>query len=361
MPVQLPVKNESETKGVAPLVGTLSPSIVDMIPLKLVMLLASPYLAGQTCDEAIKKAHQVYKENRFTATIDILGEDARADEDCQRFAAAYKDVIDAVASLPIPCSRSSEQITVSFKPSMFSTIVPTESAPDKDRRLSEAYDRIKGVVDYALKHNIRMTMEAEDYRWADFQLDAYTSLINAGYSNVGTVLQTRLFRVKSDLKRFDERSRVRLVIGIYNEPAELAYTEKPIMKELLVDYALELAQRGTYLEIGSHDGDCINKFIKQVAIPLRLSASQFEVQHLMGVPRLELQQGLVSGKYFVQMSEEASGGIHDYLSDLARTGVMVRLYLPFGKDHVAAPYCKRRLKANPHMISYGIKNLLHLK
>ena len=51
----------------------------------------------------------------------------------------------------------------------------------------------------------------------------------------------------------------------------------------------------------------------------------------------------------------------EQLAELARSGVLVRMYLPYGKEDVAGPYCKRRLQANPNMISYGIKNLLHIK
>ncbi len=56
-----------------------------------------------------------------------------------------------------------------------------------------------------------MTLEAEDHRWTNFQLESYFALVNAGYSNLGTVLQTRLFRTEKDLDRFDQRMRVRLV------------------------------------------------------------------------------------------------------------------------------------------------------
>ncbi len=40
----------------------------------------------------------------------------------------------------------------------------------------------------------------------------------AGYENLGTVLQSRLFRTMQDIERFQEGMRVRLVIGIYQEP-----------------------------------------------------------------------------------------------------------------------------------------------
>lgn len=337
------------------------PSLIDSIPLPMVLFLASPYLAGKTAQEAINRAHQLYRENRFTATIDILGEDCTADSDCEAFVAAYLNVIDLVSANQLPVRRPEEQMTVSFKPSMFSVCVPDAQIPERDRYLAEAFGRMQKVVAYAKERGVKMTLEAEDHRWTDFQLDTYFSLINAGFSNLGTVLQARLFRTKQDLKRFDERCRVRMVIGIYVEPAEIAHTEKPIMKELLVDYSAELAARGTYLEIATHDTDCITQFFQRVAIPQRLPANKFEVQMLLGVPRKDVQQGLVSGKFFTDLAQNATSKNADYLSDLARSGVPVRMYLPYGKDKVAGPYCKRRLKANPNMALYGLKNLLHLR
>jgi proline dehydrogenase len=363
MTVQMPAKDKTESEPKvesAPSTGSSGPSIIDTIPLQVVLLLAAPYLAGKTKEDALKKAHQVYKESRFASTIDILGEDCTSDADCDAFVTAYDQVLRLVAGNQIPCHRTEERITVSFKPSMFSTVIPTE-AEQSDARLVKAYHRIRSVVDLAKQLGVNMTLEAEDHRWADFHLNTYFALLDEGYTNLGTVLQSRLFRTKEDLKRFDERCRVRMVIGIYNEPASIAYTEKPRMKELLVEYAAELAARGTYLEIASHDTDCVTNFLTKVAIPQRLAANKFEFQMLLGVPRKEFQQSLVSGSYFKEVAQNADSNALEYLSDLARSGLIMRMYLPFGKDRVAGPYCKRRLKANPNMISYGIKNFLHIK
>lgn len=361
MPSQTTVQKSSDPKESSPPVGTQSISIVDSIPLKLIMLLASPYMAGKSASDALAKAHKLYTEMRFCSTIDILGEDAKIEEDCEESVHNYKKLIDLVADKPIPCRRPEEQITVSFKPSMFSTQIPETGNPLKQKHLDAAYQRIESIVKHAQARNIRVTLEAEDHRWTDFHLDAYMSLINAGYSNLGTVLQARLFRTKKDILRFDERMRVRMVIGIYNEPADIALTQKPLMKELAVEYAGDLLSRGVYVELASHDNDCLKNFIQRAVVPQRIQANQFEIQHLLGVPRKQVQQALASGQYFIDMAQTATGSVRDHLADLARAGVLVRMYLPYGTENVAAPYCKRRLKANPNMLGYGIKNLLHLQ
>jgi proline dehydrogenase len=359
MPVELVDKEKLEQRENTLTLPTQNFNLIDSIPLKMVLWLASPYLAGKNLNDAITLAHKLYKNSRFTSTIDILGEDAISEEDCLGNVDQYKEVIDAVASNPLPCKSAQEQITISFKPSMFSTLPPQAHGADKE--LEKAYERIHSIVKYAFAKNIKLTLEAEDHRWTDFQLDTYFSLINSGFHNLGTVLQSRLFRTNNDLKRFDERMRVRMVIGIYQEPKEIALTEKPAMKKVLLEHARDLLSRGTYVELATHDEECLHNFFTQTIIPREISPSQFETQYLLGVPRNDLQQALVSGKYFIQMAENASGQSRNYLASLAYKGTVVRMYLPYGKDNVAGPYCKRRLKANPHMISYGIKNLLHIK
>jgi proline dehydrogenase len=245
-----------------------------------------------------------------------------------------------------------------MKPSMFSTMAPQHGA-DSDRAQEAAFDRITRVVDYALKNEINVTLEAEDHRWTNFQLESYFALINAGYANLGTVLQTRLFRTEKDIARFDGRMRVRLVIGIYNEPGQIAHTDKRIMKDLLVQYGSNLLARGVYTELASHDTRCIETFYKKVVLPQSVPASQFEHQFLQGVPRTKLQNGLVTGNYFREPEHGFAASAH--LEKLKETGALVRMYLPFGTAKVSGAYCKRRLRENPNMITYGVKNLLGLQ
>lgn len=340
-------------------------SVVDALPLSLVLWLARPYLAGQTSVQAIDLAHEIYSRHKFASTIDILGEESRSDDDCEHAVAAYRQLIDGVAAKPINVSghfSKNAQMTISIKPSMF-TVVEEVGGALTAKHLDRAYERIEALVGYAKSKQINMTLEAEDHRWTDFHLDTYVSLINKGYTNLGTVLQSRLFRTRNDLRRFDERMRVRMVIGIYQEPAEIAQTQKPVMKSLLVEYSKELLARGTYVEVASHDEKCQEQFIKEAVLPLKASATQFESQFLLGVPRKELEANLTSGSYFRRMLEtnnELNAADKEHLEKLSATGELVRLYLPYGENKLSAAYCKRRLKANPNMALFGIKNLLRI-
>jgi proline dehydrogenase len=335
-------------------------TMFDTIPLGLVLTLAKPYLAGQSADEAIRIAHRIYAENKFCGTLDILGEDAPTDAHCEGYVDAYKQLFDAVQANQVQATNPRERLTVSMKPSMFSTLAP-QPGKDSEKAQEAAFDRITRVVDYALKKDIQVTLEAEDHRWTNFQLEAFHALINAGYANLGTVLQTRLFRTENDIKRFDERMRVRLVIGIYNEPAQLAHTDKRVMKDLVVQYAGELLQKGVYTELATHDTKCIENFYQRVAVPQRVSSTMFEHQMLQGVPRQTIQHKLRSGEYFQDLQATAAPHDQPYLKELAATGVPVRMYLPFGTAKVSGAYCRRRLRENPNMITYGFKNFFGIQ
>ncbi|MDR3615872.1 MAG: proline dehydrogenase family protein [Candidatus Obscuribacterales bacterium] len=333
---------------------------VDYFPSGLVLSLAKPYLAGQSAQEALAIAHSNFSENQFTGTLDILGEDAQNDADCEDSVQHYIDLVDRISSDPLPANSVREQLSVSFKPSMFSTMAPG-AASSTSKALDDAFDRIMRVVDYGAKHNIRMTLEAEDHRWTNFQLEAYFALINAGYSNLGTVLQTRLFRTIKDLQRFDSRMRVRLVIGIYNEPAQIAHTDKNVMKQLVVQFAQELLGKGVYTEIASHDIKLIDNFYETVVIPNRLSPYNFEHQFLQGVPRVKLERELVSGQYFEKFKQRNEQSDTQFIEQLQKDGALVRMYLPFGSARVSGAYCRRRLIENPNMIIFGMKNFLGIQ
>jgi proline dehydrogenase len=360
MPVQSPIRENSQLSTMSAQPAASSRSLVDCLPLKLVLYLAAPYLAGKSAQDAFDTAQRIFKKDRFCGTLDILGEDATCIEDCDAAESMYIDLVNEVVRNRLATDIEREQLTISMKPSMFSPIAPG-AGPSCEKELSDAKGRIARVVDYAFRKNVRVTLEAEDYRWTDFHLDTYFSLFNAGYRNLGTVLQTRLYRTEQDIKRFGAGTRVRMVIGIYPESPNIAHTDKTKMKELLVKYSGELLSKGVYVEAATHDSLTIEDLFREVILPYRVPSTQFELQFLLGVPRMQLQRALVHGGYFRAFATNFDKRTEDYLLTLVQSGVLVRMYLPYGKDSVAGPYCRRRLMRNPNMIGYGIKNLLRLE
>jgi proline dehydrogenase len=166
-------------------------------------------------------------------------------------------------------------------------------------------------------------------------LDIFRALIK-GHPTFGTVLQSRLFRTDEDIKSISGlNARIRICIGIYNEPKKIALTRKPDMKTKLLEQLEVLFKEGHYPEIASHDKETIRESIN-IAERLNIKKDQYEVQMLMGVPMRAFQDELI------------------------REGIIVRLYVPFAeKWKYASAYCKRRLDANPAMAAYILKNLIY--
>jgi len=174
----------------------------------------------------------------------------------------------------------------------------------------------------------------EDHSFTDMTLNIFRAL-KKDHPILGTVLQSRLFRTNDDIISLKGlNARIRICIGIYNEPKEIALQSKSEMKRKLLQQVELLFKEGHYPEIATHDEAVINEAI-DIAEKLNIKKDQYEVQMLKGVPKRAFQDELI------------------------QNGILVRLYVPFAqKWKYATAYCKRRLAANPAMAAYIFKNIL---
>lgn len=290
--------------------------VISLAPTPLVKLFASPYVAGDSIGAAVNTAQKSWDERRVCSTIDLLGEELESDEEVQYSVDVYERLIDALGS--------QDYTTISLKPSQLGSHRGTENCQKV----------IEGIVRRAEQYNIKVTLDMEDHSFTDMTLDIFRAL-KKDHPTFGTVLQSRLFRTDDDiifLKGLN--ARIRICIGIYNEPKEIALQSKPEMKKKLLHQVELLFKEGHYPEIGTHDEAVINEAIN-IADKLNIKKDQYEVQMLMGVPRQAFQDELI------------------------QNGILVRLYVPFAeKWKYAIAYCKRRLAANPAMAAYIFKNIL---
>ena len=91
-----------------------------------------------------------------------------------------------------------------------------------------------------------------------------------------------------------------------------------------------MIQKKAYACYATHDQHLIDKII-EIIIDRKLNTDQFEFQVLYGVP--------MDGR----------------LEELTNKGYKVRVYVPFGPEWYE--YSLRRLKENPNIAGYVIKNL----
>ncbi|GAB4321210.1 MAG: proline dehydrogenase family protein [Candidatus Zixiibacteriota bacterium] len=327
---------------------------VTVMPKAAIRLFSGPYVAGDSLEAAIAKAKEL-SDQKIASTVDVLGEDAASTQDISEYIALYERLIDALTSnesfrkLPEPLRPS-----VSLKPSSF-VIAPKDDDgmiidPSRvDWQSCEA--ALETVVDYGAAQGVRMTIDMENHQWTDFTLDVYRQLFKKHRATVGTVLQSRLFRTKDDVEQLPDGSRIRLCIGIYNEPETIAVQDMNEMKNRMIPLARRMFEKNIYVEFATHEIWLINRFFSELVVPLQITPDRFETQTLLGVPRQKLIRQLVTGKYFANMP-----GVNGNAAALNQ-GIIHRLYVPFAEDwNKAIAYCRRRLMHSPNLFWTGFVN-----
>ncbi|WP_291271205.1 proline dehydrogenase family protein [Geothrix sp.] len=293
----------------------LKRTILDLMPDMLVRTFAAPYCAGKGISSGVAKADEIHSKLGLSTTLDLLGEEVFKREDVEATVQVYFRMIEAVKDRPFA--------TISLKPTQLGI------------NESEAYcqENLRRIVAAAAEHKIHITLDMEDRHFTDVTLRMFKAIRNE-FDNFGIVLQSRLFRTPEDIKALHTKPcKVRICIGIYKEPAEVALQDKRDMKEKLFECVQLLLEHGHYPEIATHDEPTVRRcmaYLDQRGV----AKDAYEFQMLLGVPRMELQQEIV------------------------KRGQVMRLYVPFAEDwKYAVHYMKRRLGANPAMAAMVIKNL----
>lgn len=298
--------------------------LIRIIPAFMVRFFAKPYVAGDSLAKAMDVVVKLRKDRGLLSTLDLLAEDITLPEQVERNLQAYRDMVDATAKLD-PQDRP----TLSLKPSSYTTSPLHEGGDAAGSR-----EAMLEIARRAAEANVDVSIDMEGRHWTDFTLETLRVMHDEGLHNVGCVLQTRLNRTAKDIDELPKGMRVRLVIGIYKEPSDIALTEKPAMKDRMLEFAERLLERGHYVEFATHDVAYVRRFLEEVVPRVGASQDQFEIQMLYGVPR------------------------DRFLTDMMRQGIKARLYVPFalGWD-LAIEYLRRRLDEYPAMMWLVTKNM----
>jgi len=300
-----------------------------IIPGPLVRLFARRYVAGGSMQDGIAVARGLLDDRLILSTMDLLGEAVEEPEQVAACVRIYRELIDALGSERRFTQSGyrpwgSAVPSISMKPSCFTTAGHDEAA-----------EHIRALCRYAHERGVAVTIDMEDHPWTDFTIDLAVELFEAGL-NVGTVLQTRLHRTEADLERIPKGMRLRLVIGIYTEPEDIALTDKRSMKDRMVTYAARLLERGAKVEFGTHDEACLERFLREVA---PADPERCEIQMLLGVPR---------DRFIRRVRDGTFGPL-----------VPVRIYVPFAASWAdATAYLRRRMKESPSTMWLVLRNLL---
>lgn len=269
--------------------------------------MAERFVAGETLDEAMAAA-RVCNDQGLRVSLDYLGESVSTRAAVEDAVAMSLRTVDRIATEGIDSN-------ISVKPTQFGLAIDEGFCRESVERV---LTRAREVGNGSTEIFVRLDMESAEYTERTVAL--VEALWARGHRNVGTVLQSYLYRTPNDLRRMlDLGARVRLVKGAYQEAATVAYPDKADVDRRFMEQTRVLLQDGTFPAIATHDEEIINA-TRRFAFEHGVAKDSFEFQMLYGIRR-DLQQRLV---------EEGYG---------------VRVYVPFGEQWY--PYLMRRLAERP--------------
>ncbi|HKX45982.1 MAG TPA: proline dehydrogenase family protein, partial [Planctomycetota bacterium] len=296
------------------LLDRLALSLLPAIPTPVMRRLAGRYIAGERLEDALARLAELAGRG-FPGILDLLGENVTSESGARAVVASYAEASAALARVQLDAY-------VSVKPTHVGLALSEELA-------FELYAELARTT---RAHGQRLRVEMEDHPTTDATLRVFERL-RERFDHVGIVLQSRLLRTPADIARLAPGPLdVRLVKGIYLEPAAIAHTEYAPIRRAYVECALALLQRDASLSFATHDE--------------HLAEELFALVRERGVPR---------GRYELQVLL----GVREALWDRWRdAGHRVRVYVPYGPEW--RPYSTRRLRKNPQIFRHVVRDTLSL-
>jgi proline dehydrogenase len=274
---------------------------------------ARRFIAGETIAEAIEAARAV-EARGMLISLDLLGESVSSLAEAEAATRGYLDVIDAVIA-----SGIERNISVKL----------TQLGLDVDK--ASAVDNLRKILERAGPAQFFVRVDMENSLYTDVTLEIFETLWGHGYSQLGIVLQSALYRSEQDLARVNALgARIRLVKGAYKEPKAVAHPKKDDVDAAYARMMKILITDGHYPAIATHDPAMI-ALAQQWAKTHNVTPDRFEFQMLYGVRR-------------------------DLQTTLVKAGYRVRVYIPFGREWF--PYFMRRLGERPANVMFVIRGLL---
>jgi proline dehydrogenase len=274
---------------------------------------AARFVAGESLDQAVPVLRRLNERGLRTNTT-VLCEEVSDRAEVERVVGAYEETLRRIGSEGL-------RTNVALK--------LTHLGLGLDEEL--AYASVERLVRTAAGLGNFVRIDMEDSRRVDATLRIYRRLREAGHENVGTVLQSYLYRSEDDLRSLlPLRPNLRLVKGAYLEPPEVAYPSKAEVDAALVRLVELSLREAAYTAVATHDERILEHAIA-FAEREGIARDRFELQLLYGVrPQLQL--------------------------DLVRRGYTVLVATPYGPDWY--PYLMRRLAERPANVLFFLRALV---
>ena len=286
-------------------------SVLPLLPRSLVKIFSKKYVAGTNDNEVLKVVEKLNKNNQF-ATVDILGEHTSQKDEALKITSDYIHLLEKIKTSSLNCN-------LSIKPSHIGS----------DINYNTVFNNFKSILKTASQFNNFIRIDMESSKLTDTTIKLYNDLQSIS-SNIGIVFQAYLHRTENDINNLNKHSNIRLCKGIYKESSDIAYQGYEEINENYLKL-LELAfKKEIYVGIATHDKQLIHSSMNLID-KMGINNNMFEFQYLYGVPMKDI----------VRIYHEKN--------------FKARSYVPFGKEWY--DYSIRRIKENPKIASYVIKNI----
>lgn len=264
--------------------------------------LVARFVAGETLNEALPKVLGLSRLG-ITATLDQLGENVTTVEEANAAVATFTNTLRELRNRDL-------EPNISIKLTMLGLDLGDEIALANTLAILAVAREVNGFV--------RIDMEGSAY--TERTIAIFETAHDQFPDEVGIVIQTYLFRARTDVERMIERNaRVRLVKGAYSEPPTVAYSSSDDTDDNYRRLMRLLLEHGRYPALATHDPKLIAD-ARDFADKASIAPDRFEFQMLYGVRR-DAQTGLVADGY------------------------RMRVYVPFGTEWY--PYFTRRIAERP--------------
>ncbi len=295
------------------LFNTLVVKSLPIVPKSIVHQVAKRYIAGDRLSDAVNTAKRLQALGAGS-TIDVLGEFVSSRERAEHEFKASMGVLSAIAENKLPAYLS---------------VKLTSMGLDIDDEFCAK--NLRSLLESAKEKGLFVRLDMENSPYTTRTLNLYRRMRDAGFDNIGVVLQAYMKRSEQDIKDLVAlKADVRLCKGIYIESPEIAFKERAEIQNNYKRLLRLLVENSMKVRIATHDDVLIDdamNFISSQSVP----ASSVEFQMLLGV------------------REERR-------DEIIRAGHAMRIYVPFGEDWYG--YSTRRLKENPQVAGYVMKAML---
>ena len=294
------------------LINNLIIQILPFLPKFLVKIVASPYIAGITDEEMLQNVEKLNQKG-FKVAIDILGEHVQTENEAKEVTNRYVAIYDEISKRNLLANLSIKLTHVG-----------------QDLGLDIVEKNLSKLVEAAKKNNNFLRLDMENAPYTSETIKLYKEMFNH-YDQIGIVIQAYLHRSIDDIKALsNDKFNVRICKGIYVEDPSLVLNDYNDIRENYISLVKESLNNGSYVGIATHDEFLIDSLYSWI-LEKNISKDRYEFQVLHGVP------------------------MQKKLKKLMDDGNTVRVYLPYGDNWY--DYSVRRLKENPKMAGYIIKNL----